>query len=181
MNRCKGLTNSLTRWWILSVTLACLYASPAAADSQALPAPESDSAVLLKIAGQLSKPNKGDEVWLDLKTLESLPSTTFITETPWSSGPQTFTGVRLNTLLELVGAAPDMIDAVAIDNYQTTMQNVDFSRYPVILAYRQNGKPMTIRNLGPLRIIFPFTDHPELWTESNETYSVWQLTKLTLR
>lgn len=146
--------------------------------SQALPAPEEP--VLLVISGNLSNANVGDEVHLDLPLLESLPVTEFTTGTPWHDSPQHFVGVRLNDLLQAIGSESDEIIATGLDDYHFTITDMDLDYYPVLIAYRQNGETISVRNLGPLRIIMPFDDYPELQTSLNESRSVWQLVKLEL-
>lgn len=143
-----------------------------------LPVP--DTEVLLVITGELANANAGDEVHLDLAGLQSLPVTEFTTVTPWHEQPLHFTGVRVSTLLEAIGSDSIEFVAVGLDDYRFTVADFDFDKYPVIIAYHQDGKPMSIRNLGPLRIIMPFSDFPELKKPLNESRSVWQLVSLEL-
>ncbi|WP_157735942.1 molybdopterin-dependent oxidoreductase [Granulosicoccus antarcticus] len=143
-----------------------------------LPAPS--SAVVLTITGPLEHPNVGDELQLDMDTLESLPATRFTTLTPWHDEPQQFTGVRLSTLLKSIDSTSNQFVAVGLDDYKFTVADLDFNEYPVIIAYRHNGEPISVRNLGPLRIIMPYSEFPELRTQINESRSVWQLVKMEL-
>jgi hypothetical protein len=48
-----------------------------------------------------------------------------------------------------------------------------------ILAYRMNGAELSVRDKGPLWIMFPFDDKPELKSELIYSQSVWQLRKMT--
>ena len=57
----------------------------------------------------------------------------------------------------------------------------DFQRYPVILAMTMNGKPLSRRDKGPLWIVYPRDDHPELATPEVNARWVWQLKALTVR
>lgn len=147
--------------------------------AEALPAPQGP--VLLKITGNLSLPNVGDAVHLDKEMLEAFPVETFTTHTPWAEGPQTFTGVRLSDLFDAIGAEPESFVAIGLDDYKFTVTDVDIDKYPVIVAYKHNGDYMSVRRLGPLRILFPFDDYPELLTHKNESSSVWQLLEMELR
>ena len=146
--------------------------------SAEIPAPE--GAALLTITGEVQSPNVGQEVHLDLAALESLPVTEYTTRTPWHDSPQTFTGVRLSDLLTAVGSQSRSMVAYGLDDYHFTISDLDIDQYPVMIAYRQNGNPISVRSLGPLRIIMPYDDHPELLTPLNESRSVWQLVKLEL-
>lgn len=174
----KRPTTVMTKLWILFAMLVCLCALPVLAAMHPLPKPTTD--VVLKISGNLSHPNHGDEVWLDLDTLKSLPSITYETISPWNQGVQSFTGVQLSTLFEAVGANPASFDAIAMDNYRVTLNDSDIAGYPVIVAYLQNGEPISIRKRGPLRIVFPNSRHPELQTTRNKKLTVWHLIKLEL-
>ncbi len=142
------------------------------------PAPRTD--VLLTISGDLAHPNVGESIQLDLAALESLPVTEFTTMTPWHEQPLHFTGVRISTLLEAIGTDSTAFVAVGLDDFRFTVTDLDFNKYPVIIAYRQNGEPISIRGLGPLRIIVPFSDFPELQSPINESRSVWQLVSMEI-
>jgi len=136
--------------------------------------------VLLTITGDIAHPNVGDEVHLDMAALESLPFTEYATSTPWHETAELFAGVRLNDLLDAIGSQATEIVAVGLDDYRFTISDLDFERYPVMIAYRQNGSYISVRSLGPLRLMMPFDDHPELLTPLNESRSVWQLVTLKL-
>ena len=58
---------------------------------------------------------------------------------------------------------------------------MDLARYPVIVADSQDGETLTVRRLGPLRIMFPFDEHPELLNQGSMAMSVWQLTRMDVR
>ncbi len=117
---------------------------------------------------------------LDMDFIRSMEQTSFKTKTPWTEGQRMFTGVRISTLLESVGAESSNFEAIAINDYRFTLKDLDFDKYPVIIAYEIDGEPLTIKTLGPLWIIFPFDDYPELLTQSNKAASVWQLIELNV-
>lgn len=146
----------------------------------ALPAPTGK--VLLRITGNVGEPNVGDEAHLDLALLQSLPAAEFTTTTPWSGDDiLTFKGVRIDALLEAVGVDPMAeFTANALDKYSAVFGGVDVVTYPVIIAYEENGSLISVRQLGPLRIMFPFDDHPELLNTGNHTMSVWQLLEMNI-
>lgn len=152
--------------------------SASASYAETLPAPQSE--VLLKITGNLTNPNVGDQLHLDKNMLESLPAVTLSTHTVWDEGLQTFTGVRLSVLFEAAGAEPDIFIAKGLDDYQFTVDGLEVWKYPIIVAYKHNGEYISVRKLGPLRIMFPFDEYPDLTTEINKARSVWQLLELEL-
>jgi hypothetical protein len=161
-----------------TVLIAMAMALSPQIHADTLPPPTGE--VLLTITGELENPNVGSEVHLDLAALQSLPVTEFTTNTPWSDGVQQFEGVRVDVLLNAAGAQGTGFVAVGLDDYKFTVSGIDFDRYPVIVAYRHNGEPISVRNLGPLRIVMPFDDYPELLTPKNESSCVWQLVRMEL-
>lgn len=173
------LTNSTFSSLLKLMTGACLLLYCTAATASEPLAPPAGE-VLLAIKGAIDFPNVEGEVHLDRAALEAMPSITYETNTPWSDGIQSFTGVRLNVLFDLIGAQTDTFVAVGLDDYKFTFQDIDIEKYPVMIAYLHNGKPMSVRQLGPLRIMFPFDEYPELLTPKNESSSVWQLLEIEL-
>ncbi|PID60657.1 MAG: hypothetical protein CSB44_09770 [Gammaproteobacteria bacterium] len=177
-------------WFLLALALLTVVTvSPdlpanevAEGHAEALPAPEGE--VLLELSGNLNLPNvEGNEVWLDRRTLENFPRVK-VSYTSFVSGKRSlFEGLLLKDLLDAVGSDSDEILAYAADDYHATLMlsAVDLARYPVIIAYREDDRDLTLRSLGPLRIIFPFDDFPELVNEANRAATVWQLTRLELR
>jgi len=69
----------------------------------------------------------------------------------------------------------------AEDGYIYTLDRKIDDRHPVIVAYKKNDEYMSLRQLGPLWVIFPFDDFPELQTEENRAASIWQLTHMELK
>lgn len=137
------------------------------------------NAVLLTIEGDIDG-QKNNIVELDLEALLMLEATTFISEAPWTTEPTEYTGVRISTLLNYIGAESTQFEAVASNDYKYTLSDIDFETYPIVIAYKINGEFPDARQLGPLLIMFPFDDYPELRTEKNEAAAVWQLTDLRL-
>ncbi len=136
--------------------------------------------VLLTITGNIENTNAPASVELDIEMLEQLENTSFVTRTPWTEGPTKFTGVRINHLLEFVGAKSSHFRANAIDKYWNDLTDMDFDKIPAIVAYKINDKYMRVRDLGPLWLIFPFDDFPETDNEKHKTASVWQLIEITV-
>jgi len=168
-----------------TVLLLALLHGPGAgslADDATAVLPPPEGPVLLVIRGAIARTNVDDEARFDRAMLHRLPRTGFETATPWSTAPShTFEGVRLSVLLDLVGASGTRFEAIGADDYAITFEGVDLERYPVILADTQDGMPLTLRRLGPLRIMFPFDDYPELLNQGNDALSVWQLEVMEIR
>jgi hypothetical protein len=127
-----------------------------------------------KIAGGVPLDFTGSE-------LEAIGSASIVTATPWHDGKPAFEGVPMEALLAHVGATGEVAEVLALNNYRTTIPLVDFAEYPVLLALQQDGEYMTVRNKGPLFIIYPFDDFDELRTDLYYSRSAWQVRSITIK
>lgn len=148
--------------------------------STAAEIPKPSGEVLLMISGNISNTNHADGAAFDLQMLEAMPATSFATKTDWTEGLTRFTGVKLSEILEAVGSKTWKITMTAEDGYIYELEREIDSKYPVIIAYKKNDEYMSLRNLGPLWLMFPFDDYPELYTEENRAASIWQLTHMEM-
>lgn len=117
----------------------------------------------------------------NLAKLESMPVHTLKTETTWGSGVQTFEGVLVKSLLESISLTERKIIAYSLNDFQIEIPISDIQNYPIIIAYRQNGNYMPVRNKGPLRIIYPETDFPELNRPTIKNRWIWQLREIIIK
>lgn len=162
-------------WPLLFLTLAVLPC--AGAQELAIPT----GRVILTVDGALTHTNAGASAQFDLAMLESLPQHTVRTVTPWTEGLTEFTGPRGSELLAVVGAQGRSVVATAINDYQVEIPLSDFTDIAMILATRRDGKPMRVRDKGPIWVIYPWSDRPELKTEIYHSRSIWQLKALTIK
>lgn len=154
-----------------------VLAGPAQAD--ALPAPAGD--VILRVTGNIANGNDGSGALFDLDGLETLPHTQVVTSTPWTEGQTVFDGVLLRDLLAAVGATGENLRAVAINDYAVDIPAEDAVAYDVIVAYQMNGAPMSVRDKGPLWIVYPMDDHDGLKTPETEAKMIWQLRDIAVQ
>lgn len=120
----------------------------------------------------------GTSINYDLAAIEALGSTTLDTHTSWTDGPQRFTGIRASVLLAALGIRGATVRSLTLNNYETSMSVKDLTDYPVIIAYKRNGEYLSIRNKGPLWIIFPVKDFPELDGLETDQKMAWNLRHL---
>jgi hypothetical protein len=76
-----------------------------------------------------------------------------------------FRGVPISTLLKQIVADSDIADDVtfvSFDSYQVTVSLKDLLTYPIILAIERNGKLIPRDQGGPLYLVFPYSQYPEL-------------------
>jgi hypothetical protein len=149
-----------------------------AAFADGLAAPTGD--VVLHVTGKISKTNNGDAADFDLAMLEALAGRTTTTATPWYDAAKTFSGPLGSALLEAVGANGTTLKVLALNDYASEIPVSDFTQYPVILATKLDGEAMSIRDKGPIFVIYPFDEMPDL---NNETYygrSAWQVKSIAV-
>jgi hypothetical protein len=135
----------------------------------------------LTVTGAIAHTNGSGAAAFDIADLERLGLTKLVTWTPWTEGEIEFEGILARRLMEAVGATGTEIDASALNEYEQTIPMDDFYSYDVLLALRMNGNPMRVRDKGPIWIIYPWSDHPELDDFITREKSVWQLTALHVR
>jgi hypothetical protein len=165
---------------ILSLVAAGLLGSLAAPPAHALDAPTGK--VVLTVNGSVANRNDNGAASFDLTLLQQLPQTSFSTKTPWYAQPRKFSGVLLRDLLAGVGAAPGAtIKAVALNDYRVDIPADDAARHGALLAYLLDDQPMSVREKGPLVIIYPFDDKPELRDAVHYSRAIWQLRSLEIK
>lgn len=150
--------------------------TPAAA--LALDAPTTD--VVLTISGAVDNPNAGDTAQFDMPMLEALASRTGSMETPWTKGKVTFSGPLFSAVLEAAGAHGKTITVKALNDYSVDLPEEDVLQIKTILATRMDGKEMSVRDKGPLFLIYPFDLQPELYNEKYFGRSVWQIKEVVV-
>jgi hypothetical protein len=153
-----------------------MVARPATAAALAAPTQKP----ILTISGKINVRNQGDTAQFDRAMLESLGMTSFETTTPWYQGTARFDGVRMDHLMETVGAFGERVLAYALNDYSTELPISDFRKYNVLLALKRDGAYMPVRDKGPLFIIYPFDSDPELKHQRFYSRSAWQLARLTV-
>jgi hypothetical protein len=147
----------------------------------AAPLPAPAEKPILSISGNISVTNKDNAAQFDRAMLESMGMVTIETETPWYQGPVKFEGVPLAKLMDRVGASGKQAVVVALNDYSSEIPMEDFAKHNVVLALKVNGDYISVRDKGPLFIIYPFDSNPDL---KNQTYygrSVWQVAKIIVK
>ena len=133
---------------------------------------------VLTISGAVGASETGDSWEFDMDGLKALPSASFETTTTWTEGDQRFDGVPLVVLMEHVGASGNALRAVALNDYAVSIPMTDSVQGGPIVAYLRNGEEMSVRDKGPLWIIYPFDDNDSYKTEEYYSRSIWQLDRI---
>lgn len=164
---------------ILFLAAALAGIGPVRAEARDLAQPHGK--IILTISGSIENTNNGAEADFDLQMLEGLGTQSLSTTTSWTDGVQEFSGVSLRKLLATVGARGKTVEAVALNDYTYEIEIEDFSRFPVILATKLNGKVLKVRDKGPLWIVYPLDDFNNTEKIQIERRMVWQLRRLIVK
>ena len=170
------MLTSRRRLLIAPSALALTFAAPWAT---ALDAPAGK--VVLSVTGNVPAAQPGNRADFDMAALEKLPQRSFTTATPWYPQPRTFTGPLLRDVLAAAGAKGALLRAIALNDYKVEIPAGDADRFDMIVAHRLDGKPMPVREKGPLFIVYPFDSSVELRSERYYSRSAWQLRTLDVK
>ncbi len=164
--------------FVLAVLTALLaISSPLRAEQL----PQPTGRPILEISGAIGRTNAPGKAVFDLAMLESLGLQELVTTTPWTEGEQRFSGVDPRALLRAVEARGSELEARALDDYRVVVPIADFERFPVLLATRRDGRPMAIRERGPLWLVYPWATHPETGDQPYRGRAIWQLRSIVVR
>ena len=161
------------------LVLACLVLlslGGAPAGARQLPPPADP--VILTVDGTIGNTNDAGVASLGRADLEALPQAVVTTATPWTKGVRRFEGVRLSDLLAHLDAGGKTLKAVALNDYKVEVPVADAERFGVLVALRVDGEPMTVRDKGPLWLIYPLDDLPAAERPLAQTRMIWQLRSL---
>ncbi len=158
-----------------SIIAALLASALSATAALALEAPTGP--VILTVMGEISNTNAGDTAQFDMAMLEKLKGRKGEMETPWTEGKVTFEGPLLREILAAVGATGTSLKVRALNDYAADVPAED-AKLDTILATKIDGKPMSIRDKGPLMLVYPFDLNADLFNEKYFSRSVWQIKEI---
>jgi hypothetical protein len=161
----------------LSLVIA-LMAVPAAV-AVAEPIAKPTGPVVLTITGAIAETNAPGKAEFDQAMLDALGADTVKTSTEWTEGKPSWEGVRLSRVLDAVGAKGTAVLATALNDYSGEIGMDVIRDYPVLLATGMNGEPLAA-DKGPIWIIYPIDDYPEL-LERDDLLWAWQLATVDVR
>lgn len=148
-----------------ALALLAALAAPLAAD---------DSALLTVTIGEQS-------VTYSAEDLAGLGPVGFTTATIWTDGPQAFTGVSLHRLMEDLGVESGVLLASAVNDYTVEIPVSDATPDGPIVAFERNGERMSLRDKGPLWIVYPYDNNPVYQSEVIYSRSIWQLDRIEVQ
>lgn len=162
-----------------SIVLAAAIVAGSTMSALALDKPTGD--VILTVTGNVTHANAGNTAQFDVAMLEKLAARTGQMETPWTTGKVTFSGPLLRAVLDEAGADGSKLTVKALNDYAAEIPIEDAKTLDTILAMRMDGELMSVRDKGPLFLVYPFDLDPGLYNEKYFARSVWQIKEIDVR
>jgi hypothetical protein len=81
-------------------------------------------------------------------------------------------------VLDSLGAEGASLSMIAVNDYKVEMPWAVMEQDTPIIANRINGEPFSIRDKGPLWVVFPYDSDPRFQTEEIYSLSIWQLNQI---
>jgi hypothetical protein len=131
--------------------------------------------IILELSGNIQGLPLGDVIEVKRETIDKLPQKSIKTTNHVESILTLYKGPLFIDLLKAIGANGTKVTVIAWDDYLAEISVSDLTNYPVILATSENGRKLTLEDKGPLFVVFPFTDFPELRNDLYYNKSVWQI------
>lgn len=135
-----------------------------------LPIPTSER-IVLTVTGK-----DGNARGFTLAQIEALGTYRITTKTFWPADDGTYEGIMLADLLKETGLQDlSMLQVTALNGYSVKIPSEDWTRWQVMLATRRDGRPITVRNKGPLRLIFSMALDEKLAERTMGTHWAWMI------
>lgn len=158
------------------VALLTLATLPARAEVP--PLPDLAGPVILTVTG-LDPANFAEgKVELDQGRLEAIGKSEITTTTIWNEGSHHYTGVMLRDLITALGIGDGSLHLHALNDYAVEFPAAEATPEAPLLSYHIDGVAMTVRDKGPIWVIFPFDDSALYRTDTTYSRSIWQLDRI---
>jgi hypothetical protein len=166
-----------SRRWTLGSLAAAVLAPPVRAFA-APPLGEPRGEVILTVTGGIDVTNGDGVARLDRELLLGMGTAELTTSTPFTEGVSTFMGVLASRLLDRLGATGSELRTKALNDYAVTIPVAEIREYSVLLALDRDEQPLSVRERGPLWVIYPWQEYPELDDRVHRQRAIWQLTRI---
>ena len=133
--------------------------------------------IFLTVSGKIGKAtdSAGNAYEMSEREFLGLPRSTVTTSTAWTLKSD-FAGPLLSKVLSTVDAKGAKLRLIAFDNFSVEVDAGYLEKYGTILAVSKNEVRLTIRDFGPVFVMFPRDSFKEeLDTPAAASYLVWQL------
>jgi hypothetical protein len=119
---------------------------------------------------------------LSAEDVDALPQVNLTTENEFVDGPTEFVGPLARDVLALLDK-PGAESAVltAANDYAIEIPLSDFEQYDVIFATAMDGNRLSLRDKGPIWVIYPMSQNAELRDAVYNDRLIWQLVRVEVK
>ncbi len=115
----------------------------------------------------------------DLKALRQAKITT---SNDFIDGTAVFSGPLATDVIDRIGRAGSVsVRMLAKNDYSIEVTLDEIRKYEPILALEMDGVPLSPRNKGPIWLMYPVSDYPELSDPAYNGKLIWQLELIELQ
>lgn len=116
---------------------------------------------------------------LSIDDLAAMPQAAVVTENEFAEGVVAYRGPLVRDVLARLGLdGLDFVRFVAANDYYVVIPTEDFRTYDAILAIEADGERLSRREKGPLWLMYPISDHPELHDPIYLRRLIWQVVRI---
>lgn len=160
------------------LTAGLLIPCARARAADALAEPRGD--VIMTVTGEIAVTNAAGAARLDRELLLGMGATELTTATPFTDGVDSYMGVLASHVLDRLGATGTQLRASALNDYEVTIPVADVRDFRALLALDRAGRPLSVRERGPIWLVYPWSEFPELDDRVHRQRSIWQLTRIAV-
>ena len=163
---------------LISAAVVLFWLAVPLAGQTLVPLPARTGPILLTVTGLDATLHPGGKLELDRGMLQAIGTATITTTSIWTEGRHTYTGVALKALAAELGAGDANLRFHALNDYAVEFAAGDSNDTAPILAYEVDGVPMSVRDKGPVWVLYPFDASAEYRTDMIYERSIWQLDRI---
>lgn len=131
-------------------------------------------------APALTLVNGSQQLELSVDDLMAMPQTVINTENEFVDGKVVYRGPLVRDVLARVGLDKvDNVRFVAANDYYVDIPMQNFRDYGAILAIEADGERLSRREKGPVWLMYPISDFPELHDPIYSRRLIWQVVEIT--
>ncbi len=123
----------------------------------------------------------GTEITLTERALMAMPHVYIKTKNEFVDDVTTFSGPLARDVMALLDVDGSSVVLTAVNDYSVEVPLEDFVKYDVVFAMAADGERFSRRDKGPLWVIYPMSDFPELQDPVYNARLIWQLVKVELK
>ncbi|MEM7672114.1 MAG: hypothetical protein AAF212_02120 [Verrucomicrobiota bacterium] len=136
---------------------------------------------ILHVTGKIQVSTDGESAIFDYDLLKQFPQHSLRVKSPWFDTEHTQSGPLLKDVLEFLGVRGGSMYVQALNGYAASVPVADAQNLKVLLSIDRDGKPLRVREKGPVFITYPFTEMPELHDEMVYAKSVWMVKSIEIQ